>query len=31
MGDRWRLDVTDPVYVGFLGGTQSSNPREVGA
>jgi len=31
MGDRWRLDVTDPVYVGLLGGTQSSNPREVGA
>jgi len=31
MGDRWRLDVTDPVYVGLMGGTQSSNPREVGA
>jgi hypothetical protein len=31
MGDRWRLDVTDQVYVGFLGGTQSSDPREVGA
>jgi hypothetical protein len=31
IGDRWRLDVTDPVYVGFLGGTQSSDPREVGA
>ena len=30
MGDRWRLDVTDPVYVGFMGGTQSSDPREVG-
>jgi hypothetical protein len=31
MGDRWRLDVTDPVYTGFMGGTQSSDPREVGA
>lgn len=31
MGDRWRLDITDPVPVGFFGGTQSSNPREVGA
>lgn len=31
MGDRWRIDVTDPVYVGFMGATQSSNPREVGA
>ena len=31
IGDRWRLDVTDPVYVGFLGGTQSSDPREVRA
>lgn len=30
-GDRWRLDVTDPVYTGFLRGTQSSDPREVGA
>lgn len=30
MGCRWRLDVSDPVYVGFLGGTQSSDPREVG-
>lgn len=29
-GDRWRIDVTDPVPVGFMGGTQSSNPREVG-
>jgi hypothetical protein len=29
IGDRWRLDVTDPVYCGFLGGTQSSDPREV--
>jgi hypothetical protein len=31
MGDRWRVDITDPVYVGFMGGTQSSNPRQVGA
>ena len=29
IGDRWRVDVTDPVYVGFLGATQSSDPREV--
>lgn len=26
-GCRWRIDVSDPVYVGFLGATQSSNPR----
>ncbi len=31
MGDRWRLDVSDPVYTAFMGGTQSSDPREVGA
>ena len=31
VGVRWRLDVTDPVYVGFLQGTQASDPREVGA
>jgi len=31
MGDRWRIDITDPVPVAFLGGTQSSDPREVGA
>lgn len=31
MGVRWRLDVTDPVYVGFFGGVQSSDPRIVGA
>ena len=31
MGDRWRLDVSDPVYTALLGGTQSSNPREIGA
>jgi len=30
-GCRWRVDVTDQVYVGFLGATQSSDPREVGA
>jgi hypothetical protein len=30
-GCRWRCDVTDPVYTGFLKATQSSNPREVGA
>ena len=31
MGNKWRLDVTDPVYTGFLMGTQSNDPREVGA
>lgn len=31
MGDRWRLDVSDPVYTAFMGGTQSSDPRSVGA
>lgn len=31
MGDRWRLDISDPVPVGFFGGTQSSDPRVVGA
>ena len=31
MGNKWRLDVTDPVYTGFLLGTQSNDPREVGA
>jgi hypothetical protein len=30
MGNRWRLDVSDPVYTGFLMATQSSDPREVG-
>jgi hypothetical protein len=30
-GDRWRLDVTDPVYTALMKGTQSSDPREVGA
>lgn len=29
-GVRWRLDVTDPVYTGFLKGTQSSDARDVG-
>lgn len=31
LGVRWRLDVTDAVYTGFMGGTQSSDPRAVGA
>jgi hypothetical protein len=30
MGCRWRIDVSDPVYCGFLGATQSSDPREIG-
>jgi hypothetical protein len=30
MGARWRLDISDPVYTGFFGGTQSSDHREVG-
>lgn len=30
MGSRWRIDVSDPVYTGLLGGTQSSDPREQG-
>jgi hypothetical protein len=29
-GARWRVDVTDPVYVGFLGATQANDPRYVG-
>lgn len=29
-GRRWRLDVSDPVYVGFLFGTQSEDPRVIG-
>jgi hypothetical protein len=29
-GDRWRLDITDPVYASFMGGTQSSDIRVVG-
>jgi hypothetical protein len=31
MGDRWRIDITDPVPVGLFGGTQSSDPRTIGA
>jgi hypothetical protein len=30
MGNRWRLDVTDPVYTAFLKATQASDPRYVG-
>jgi hypothetical protein len=30
-GDRWRIDVTDAVYTALMKGTQSSDPREVGA
>jgi hypothetical protein len=26
-GRRWRLDVSDPVHVGFMGGTQSEDAR----
>lgn len=26
-GRRWRMDVSDPVYAGFINGTQSSDPR----
>lgn len=26
-GRRWRMDVTDPVYSGFINGTQSTDPR----
>lgn len=29
-GVRWRIEMTDPVYRGFKGGTMSSDPREVG-
>lgn len=29
MGVRWRIDVTDPVYRGFMGASMSANPREV--
>lgn len=31
LGCRWRLDVSDPVYTAFLKGTQSVDPRFVGA
>jgi hypothetical protein len=30
MGVRWKLQISDPVYVSFLKGAMSSNPREVG-
>jgi hypothetical protein len=30
-GVRWRVDVSSAVYVGLLGGSMSSDPREVGA
>lgn len=26
-GRRWRLDISDPVYAAFMGGTMSANPR----
>jgi len=29
-GRRWRIDVADPVYVGFLGATQAEDPRVIG-
>lgn len=25
---RWRVDISDPIYRGFLGGTQSTDPRD---
>jgi hypothetical protein len=30
LGNRWRLDVTDAVYTGFMMATQSGDPRGVG-
>lgn len=30
MGCRWRIDISDPVYAGFLKATQASDPRDVG-
>jgi hypothetical protein len=30
-GVRWRVDVSSAVYVGLLGATMSSDPREIGA
>jgi len=30
MGNKWRLDVTDPVYTAFLNATQASDPKYVG-
>lgn len=29
-GRRWRLDVSDPVVAGFMGGVQSESPRKAG-
>jgi hypothetical protein len=29
-GRRWRLDISDPVHVGFMGGTQSIDARVRG-
>jgi hypothetical protein len=29
IGTRWRIDITDPVYRSFLGGTMSNDPREI--
>lgn len=29
MGVRWRIDITDPVYRGFMAATMSEDPREV--
>lgn len=29
LGVRWRVDITDPVYRGFMGATMSADPREV--
>jgi hypothetical protein len=29
MGRRWRIDISDPVYAGFLFGTQSDDPRII--
>ncbi|WP_040620337.1 packaged DNA stabilization protein [Rhodovulum sp. PH10] len=26
-GRRWRLDISDPVYVGLMGGTMTADPR----
>ena len=30
LGARWRIEITDEVYVGFIGSTQSSSPLEPG-
>jgi hypothetical protein len=29
MGERWRWDVSDPVYCAFEGATQSTDPRQM--